>query len=232
MHVLVLFKTHLDVGFTDFSEAVVKKYHEHYIPKAIAVAREVAASGRSEGFVWTTGSWLIANYLRTQGREAVEEMEQAIRNGWISWHALPFTMHSELCSAQLYDYGLSLSQELDARFGRTTTGSKCTDVPGHTAAIIPHLAAHGVKFLHIGVNPASTPADVPPVFRWQFANSEITVMYNGGDYGEFTQIPGTDTYVYFAHTGDNLGPQSAAEILSVYDTIRANIPRQPFVRGI
>lgn len=224
MRILVLFKTHLDVGFTDFSEAVVQKYNQHYIPKAISVAREVAASGRGEGFVWTTGSWLIAQYLRTQSAADVAQMEEAIRNGWISWHALPCTMHSELCTGELYDYGLSLSRELDARFGRETIGCKCTDVPGHTAAIIPYLAASGVELLHIGVNPASTPADVPTVFRWKFADSEITVMYNGGDYGEFTQIPGTDTYVYFAHTGDNLGPQSAAEIFGVYDTIHAKYP--------
>ena len=224
MHIIVLFKTHLDVGFTDFSEAVVTKYNEHYIPKAIAVAREVAASGRPEGFVWTTGSWLIAQYLRTQSAEAVAQMEEAIRNGWIRWHALPSTMHSELCTAELYDYGLSLSRELDARFGLRTTGSKCTDVPGHTAAIVPYLAASGVQLLHIGVNPASTPADVPSVFRWRFEDSEITVMYNGGDYGEFTQIPGTDTYVYFAHTGDNLGPQSASEIFGVYDAIHQKYP--------
>ncbi|MBQ8718527.1 MAG: DUF5054 domain-containing protein [Clostridia bacterium] len=224
MRILVLFKTHLDVGFTDFSEAVVKKYNEHYIPKAISVAREVAASGRAEGFIWTTGSWLIAQYLRTQSAQAVAQMEEAIQNGWISWHALPCTMHSELCTGELYDYGLSLSRELDARFGRETIGSKCTDVPGHTAAIVPHLAKSGVTLLHIGVNPASTPADVPSVFRWRFEGSEVNVMYNGGDYGEFTQIPGTDTYVYFAHTGDNLGPQSAAEIFGVYDAIHAKYP--------
>lgn len=56
MKILVLFKTHLDIGFTDFSSEVVRKYNERYIPQAIDVAEEIARSGRPEGFVWTTGS--------------------------------------------------------------------------------------------------------------------------------------------------------------------------------
>jgi len=46
MKILVLFKTHLDIGFTDFSANVVRMYNEQYIPQAIGVAEEIAASGR------------------------------------------------------------------------------------------------------------------------------------------------------------------------------------------
>ena len=42
-----------------------------------------------------------------------------------------------------------------------------TDVPGHTRGIISPLAAQGVKFLDIGVNDASTPAELPPLFVWK-----------------------------------------------------------------
>lgn len=231
MKVIVLFKTHLDIGFTDFSANVVRKYNEIYIPQAIRVAEEIARSGRPEGFVWTVGSWLVYQYLDS-GTEAQQQLlSDAIRNGWVSWHGLPFTMHSEVCSAELYEYGLSLSKELDSRFGMKTTGSKCTDVPGHTAAVIPHLADNGITLLHIGVNPASAPVDVPSVFRWEFGGKAINVMYNGGDYGEFTRIPETDTYVYFAHTGDNLGPQSAEAVLQVYDEIHAKFPGAEVVAG-
>ena len=59
---------------------------------------------------------------------------------------------------------LSLSHSLDRRFGRTTTGAKMTDVPGHTRGLISPLAGHGVNFLDIGVNGGSTPADLPPLF--------------------------------------------------------------------
>ena len=41
MEILVLFKTHLDVGFTDFAANVVRRYNERYIPRAIQVGREL-----------------------------------------------------------------------------------------------------------------------------------------------------------------------------------------------
>lgn len=224
MEIIVLFKTHLDIGFTDFSENVVRKYNEIYIPKAISVAREVAQSGRAEGFVWTVGSWLVTQYLETADEEAKAQLMDAIEKGWVSWHGLPFTMHSEVCTAELYEYGLSLSRKLDAQFHTKTTGAKYTDVPGHTAAIIPYLVKNGMTFLHIGVNPASTAVQVPSVFRWKYGEYAINVMYNGGAYGEFTRIPGTDTYVYFAHTDDNRGPQSAEVVYQVYDEIYSRFP--------
>lgn len=224
MKILVLFKTHLDIGFTDFSSEVVRKYNERYIPQAIDVAEEIARSGRPEGFVWTTGSWLPYQYLRTVSDGARDRMVYAIRNHWFSWHGLPCTLHSEYADGALFDYGLSISRKLDATFGRHTIGAKYTDVPGHTAAIVPRLARAGIQFLHIGVNPASTPVDVPLFFRWRFGGETIQVMYNGGGYGEFAKIPGTDTAIYFAHTGDNLGPQSAAEVFAVYDRLYEEYP--------
>jgi len=224
-HIIVVFKTHLDIGFTDFAREVVRKYNEAYIPRAIAVGEEIAASGRAEGFVWTTGSWLIHQYLQQAGPRERLRAENAIRSGILRWHALPFTMHSECANADLYRYGLSLSRGLDAEFGVRTISAKNTDVPGHTRAIVPLLREAGVDFLHIGVNAASMPPDVPELFRWRTPEGEsLNVMYAKGDYGEFSVLPGTGTAVCFAHTGDNLGPQSAREIYKIYDALHARYP--------
>lgn len=221
--IIVLFKTHLDVGFTNFSEEVVRRYNEEYIPGAISVGEKLKDS--KEGFVWTTGSWLIWQYLKTASPEKRERMERAISDGIISWHGLPTTLHSEISSPELFEYGLSLSKELDERYSKHTTGAKYTDVPGHTIGIVPLMAKAGIKLLHIGVNSASTPPDCPDLFRWQAANgSEIIVMYNKGNYGEFTEIPGTETGVLFAHTNDNCGPQSADEIIRIYKKLHKDYP--------
>ncbi len=221
--ILILFKTHLDVGFTELAGTVLQKYREEYIPGALRTARELRESGGTERLTWTTGSFLIWDYLRTASDEQRKEMEEAVRAGDISWHGLPFTTHTELMNGPLFTYGLSLSKDLDARFGRETIGAKMTDVPGHTIAMVPLLAAAGLQFLHIGVNPASTVPDVPGVFRWRYEGSEIVVMYNR-DYGKFTMIPGTGIAVYFAHTGDNHGPQSAEAIRQVYRALAEEYP--------
>lgn len=229
--IIVLFLTHLDIGFTDFSENVIEKYNKQFIPNAIKVGEEIAERNIPEGFVWSTGSWLPWQYLRQASPAERAHMENAIKKGILKWHGMPFTMHSELCDEPLYNYGLSLFKELDEKFGIHTISGKLTDVPGHTKAIVPLLADAGIEFLHIGVNPASSVPEVPKLFRWQFDGREITVMYNKGGYGGFTVIPGTDTAVYFAHTGDNLGPQSADAIIDIYADLHEKYPNAVIKAG-
>lgn len=223
--IIVLFKTHLDIGFTDLSANVLEQYNKKYIPNALSVGEKLRSLNRSEGFTWTTGSWLIYQYLKQATKEEYNRMSEGIKNGIISWHGLPFTLHSEYASKELYNYGLSLSRKLDREFNVSTIGAKNTDVPGHTCGIIPILAKNNVKFLHIGVNPASAAPEVPDLFHWVAETGEsVIVMYNKVDYGEFTKIPYTDTGICFAHTGDNKGPQSVEEIIKVYDDLHEKYP--------
>lgn len=222
----VIFKTHLDVGFTDLAAEVVRRYREHYIPQAMRVARELREAGGAERFVWTTGSWLIYEYLEQGDPAERRTMEQAIRDGDIRWHALPFTTHSELLDPGMFRFGLSLSQSLDQRFGMRTNAAKMTDVPGHSASMVPLLAEAGVTFLHIGVNPASRAPDVPDVFRWRCPGiaAEVVVMYHKANYGSAMTIDGLDHAIAFAHTGDNCGPQSAAHVREHFVTLREQFP--------
>ena len=219
----LVFKTHLDVGFTDYAAQVVRNYFKKYIPAALRVARELRQAG-NDRFIWTTGSWLIYEYLEQATPTERQEMEEGILAGDIAWHALPFTTHTELMDAELFRFGLSLSQSLDKRFGRRTIAAKMTDVPGHTRAIIPLLAEAGVVFLHIGVNPGSTVPSVPGLFRWQDpGGTEVLVMYESG-YGSAFEIPGLEHSLAFGHTMDNMGPQSPGQVLDVYREVRAHLP--------
>lgn len=219
----VIFKTHLDVGFTDYARNVVERYFTDYIPRAVALARELREAQSPQRFIWTTGSWLIYEYLEQAKQDARLEMEQAILEGDITWHAMPFTVHSEDMDPALFRFGLSLSGELDRRFGKKTIAAKMTDVPGHTRAIVPLLVEAGVRFLHIGVNAASTPPDVPPVFRWQApSGAEIAVMYHKGSYGDLMTIPGLPDAIAFAHTNDNLGPQSKEDLETAFPSIQGH----------
>lgn len=231
MKIYVLFKTHLDVGFTDFSKNVIRKYNEIYIPKAIEVAKIVEREGRQEKFVWTTGSWLIWQYLKCANKEEADRMKDIIRKGYIRWHGLPFTMHSEAADKELFAYGLSLAKELDASFNVQTIAAKMTDVPGHTCGIIPLLANEGIEFLHLGVNPAACAPEVPDIFRWKMTKTdkEIVVMYNKGNYGEFTILPGGEAAIYFAHSNDNMGPPTAQEVHDLYIRLREEYPQAEII---
>ena len=221
----LVFKTHLDIGFTDFAANVVEAYFEDFIPRAVEVARELRGRGGPERLVWTTGSWLIYEYLERAAPAERRMLEDAIAAGDVAWHGLPFTTHSELVDPGLFEYGLSLARELDGRFGRETIAAKMTDVPGHTRAIVPLLADAGIRFLHVGVNPASTPPDVPPVFLWRDPDGEeVVVMYQRGGYGDLVTVPGMKDALAFAHTGDNRGPQDAEQVLEAFEEVRARVP--------
>jgi len=220
----LIFKTHLDVGFTNYAAVVTQQYFSRYIPDALALARRMREQGKANRFIWTTGSWLIYEYLEKADSAGQRAMEDAIAAGEIAWHALPFTTHSELMDADLFRTGLSLSQRLDKRFGKQTIAAKFTDVPGHTRGIVPLLAEAGVQFLHIGVNPGSAVPKVPPLFRWQDpSGAEVTVMYESG-YGSAFVLPDGKAALAFGHSIDNLGPQNEQEVDGIFAHLRKEFP--------
>ena len=221
----LVFKTHLDIGFTDHAEKVRRQYHERFIPQAIETAEHfyVEDPGNPK-FVWTTGAWLIWDHLMSRSPGEVQKLEWAIELGLIRWHGLPFTTHTELMSPELFRAGLSYSRELDRRFGTKTIAAKMTDVPGHTLGMVPLLAEAGIRFLHLGVNTASPPPETPDIFRWRSPDgAEIVVMYQRS-YGETYFPAGFADGLSFAHTSDNIGPQSVPQTAEVYRDMRHQQP--------
>jgi hypothetical protein len=222
--VLVVFKCHLDVGFTDTQAAVMRKYFDVYYPQAIQTGATLRRAG-GDRYVWTTGSWLLYEYLEQATAEQRHTMEQAIIGGDISWHALPFSWQSEMLDRSMIEGALGLSRSLDARFGHKTIAAKMTDVPGHTRGIIAPLAAAGISMLDIGVNGASTPPNVPDVFLWKATDgSTLPMIYHHHDYGGTVVLPNTDTAFSMEMHGDNAGPHSPEEIQAIYTRLRQQFP--------
>ena len=221
--VLAMFKCHFDAGFIDTQAAVVHRYFAEYFPRAIALAEQSRQSGQHR-YVWTTGSWLLYEYLEQASSEERRRMEQAIAQGDIAWHAVPFTWQTEMMDASMIAASIALSHSLDRRFGRTTTGAKMTDVPGHTRGLIAPIASQGVKFLDIGVNDASTPAEVPPLFVWKDSQgASLIVMYHLG-YGGVARVPGSSLAVAIIVRDDNSGPHTSAEIADIYSHLSLRFP--------
>lgn len=229
--VLVVSKTHLDVGFTDLASVVRSRYLDDFFPRAVATAAQLRARGGPERLRWTTGSWILSEALAAADSTRRRQLEEAIEAGDLCWHALPFTLHTEYCDRSLLEHGLSISAELDRRFGRRTTAAKVTDVPGHTRGLVSLLAAHGVELLHVGVNPASAAPVVPERFVWRDPAAldgghppEICVMYQPGGYGAVQVVPGTRTAVAVELTGDNLGPPDADAVVATFAALAQRFP--------
>ena len=76
----VVYKTHLDIGFTNTGKNVLQKYAEEYIPRSVKLALELNKP-EDKKFVWTLGSYLIDYYLKNADSIHQEELEEAIEKG-------------------------------------------------------------------------------------------------------------------------------------------------------
>jgi hypothetical protein len=120
--VLLVTKCHLDVGFSMTQAKVIRKYFDVFYPQAIATAAATRVSGHDR-YIWTTGSWLLYEYLEQASTSDRRTMDGAIASGDIVWHALPFNWQTEMLDRSLIEGGLSFSAELDRRYGHATTGA-------------------------------------------------------------------------------------------------------------
>lgn len=112
--VIVVFKTHLDIGFTGLAEDVLRRYCDDFIPAAVELAFRVN-TGVQKKFVWTVGSYLIRYYLEHANPDACARAGTGHPCRLHPLARLACTTHSELMDRRLLDYDLSISQALDRR---------------------------------------------------------------------------------------------------------------------
>ncbi len=62
--VVVVFKTHFDIGYTDLAREVVARYRTSMIDKALAVIDRSQALPPEHRFVWTVSGWPIIAQAR------------------------------------------------------------------------------------------------------------------------------------------------------------------------
>lgn len=233
--IFVVFKTHVDIGFTGLVEEVLDSYARVMIPRAVDACRDSrGAPGRR--FAWTLPAWPLTDSMaRLQGSPLGEELEKLVAEGRIAWHALPFTTHTELFGLEDFIRGLYTGRALGERFGRRAVAAKMTDVPGHTWILPTLLASAGVHFLHLGCNACSTPPDVPFLFNWEGPDgSRVITMYSRGGYGT-SLFPPADwklpIWLALQHTSDNTGPQTAARVEQIVSEARDRYPEAEITVG-
>ncbi|MBQ8209291.1 MAG: DUF5054 domain-containing protein [Clostridia bacterium] len=227
--VIVVSKTHLDLGFTDYAENIRKRYIEEFIPGAVNLAEQVNSDDNRE-FIWTTGSWILKEALADSDENRRGKLCESIKNGNIAAHAFPFTTHTELLDTDTLEYGLNIVDEIDKISGRKTVAAKMTDVPGHTKGLVRLLYNKGIKLLHIGVNGASALPEIPECFLWKNGDAQVVVIYSGG-YGGAFESEFTEEILYLDHTVDNRGAPSPEKLKAHMDEIRSQYEGYTVVAG-
>ncbi len=230
--VIVVFKTHFDIGYTDMASNVVQRYRTSMIDQALEVVRQNEALPPEQQFAWTLPGWPMHKIIEDwNGQTAVRKtgVESALKAGRFVIHALPFTTHTEVLEPEDLVRGLGYSTRLtrDAHL-EYPRDAKMTDVPCHSW-IIPTLLHHaGVDFLHLGCNAASASPKIPVLFWWEGADgSRVLTMYTAESYGTGLQPPADwphQTWLALIHTGDNHGPPTPEEVRKVLDDGKKLLP--------
>ncbi|WP_158617975.1 glycoside hydrolase family 38 N-terminal domain-containing protein [Chitinophaga lutea] len=217
----VVFKTHCDIGYTMPVEAVLKKYREDMMDNAVRLIDADKQKPVNERFKWTIAGWpmkgAILGPLQTPDRK--RKVEQALRDGTISVHALPATMESDVMEPEDYVRGLIFSSQIAREYGhKLPVAAKMTDVPAHSW-LLPSLLHHaGIKFIQIGCNYTVRPVAVPQLFWWEGPDGSRVLCNYTPHYGSGVKPPEnwpSKNYLAVIMTHDNDGPPSPKEIEDV-----------------
>lgn len=233
--IILVFKTHFDIGFTNLASKVIEDYAGRMLQEVITTCRGTENMGKLK-FVWTMPSWPLWHIVNNCTPELKKELDELVEAGQVVWHALPFTTHTDFCTPGEYIEGLKYSRMLAEYYHRPAPiAAKMTDVPGHSIMLPDILSEAGVRFLHLGCNEFATPPEVPDLFFWKAPSGrKVLTMYSRGGYGSGLVPPKNWKYpVWMAlmHTQDNSGPQSAGAITRMVEKIREVYPNAEVVCG-
>ncbi len=225
----------MDIGFTGLAKEVMKSYKEDMLNDVLEVCENTQNQNKNHQYVWTMPSWLLWKTLEGLSEEKRERVEDLIKRGQLTWHALPFTTHTEFCGVEDYIRGLYFSKQLSQRFNKKVISAKMTDVPGHTWMLPSILYKAGIRFLHLGCNACSTPPDVPRLFFWEGPDgNRVLTYYSKGEYGTDLLPPDDwDHSVWLAlqQTHDNGGPQSDEIVENILAEVNEKSPDTNVVFG-
>ena len=215
--IVVVFKTHYDIGYTDLITNILTRYRTQFADRALSVIDQSRSLPPEQQFAWTVPGWPLKEMLwpgQTPARR--EKLLQAVKEGRLAVHAMPFSLETETLDLEDLVEGMTYSAYLTRDHGLPLPrAAKMTDVPEHTW-VLPTLLKHaGVNFLHVGCNGGSKPMQVPPLFWWEGPDGSRLLTAYSPEYGTDLLPPSDWPY----HTGlavimtlDNVGPPTAEEV--------------------
>ena len=227
--IVIVFKMHFDIGYTDWSEAVLQKYTTSMIGQALGSVERTACLPEEEQFVWTLPGWPMKYILENTEGEVRAAAEDAVRTGRFAVHALPFTFETESSDLETLVRGMEFSSGINREYGLPLPrGAKLTDVPSHSW-ILPTILSHaGVKILHIGCNSGSASPEVPVVFWWEGPDGSRLLTFNWAEYYGSGVMPPENwpykTWLAMIHTHENTGAPTPEEVAAVLAEARAKAP--------
>jgi hypothetical protein len=232
--VIVTWKCHLDIGYTHSVPDVIAKYRGHDMDQMLAMFDMTKDAPEAERFRWMLPAWAMETVLdKDQDPARRAKLEQAVRDNRLSWHAIPYTFESDAADLEELVRGLGYGSRLARRFGQPLPAdAKQTDMPEQAWVLPTLLAKAGVKFLHIGSNAGSKPAEefakIPPLSWWEGPDGSRVLLGYSPQYGWDSITPPKDwkhkTWLAFFVRNDNAGPPSPREVEMLLKHARKQLP--------
>jgi hypothetical protein len=227
--VIVVSKTHFDIGYTDLASRVVDRYRTTMADQALKLVDESRDLPPDQKFSWTLAGWPMAQILwpgQTHGRR--ERFLAAMREGRMVPQALAFTTHTESLDLEDLVRGYRFSVEMARLAGKPLpTAAKMTDVTSHTGVTATILARAGVKFFHLGCNEGCSHPDVPLLYWWEGPDASRVLTMCSSAYGSNLSPPRDwphKAWLYMWMTGDNHGPPTTEEVNALFARARQETP--------
>ncbi|NQX38300.1 Glycosyl hydrolases family 38 C-terminal domain-containing protein [Pedobacter steynii] len=247
--VIVVFKTHFDIGYTHRVKDIVQYYRTEMIDKALNIMDQTKDLPKEQQFAWTAPAWVMAKVLEDwpgQTKERRQRLEDAFRKGRFVTHAMPFSVQSQIMSPEDVARSYESSSFVNHKYGLSLPwAAKMTDVPSQASVLATGLGQGGVKFMHIGSNWPSPYVNYPPLFWWQGPDGSRVLTLYSHDYGTTlglgfetwgeddptigrNLIPPADwpypVWPAIFVTSDNSGPPSAKAVKELFDEIAKKMP--------
>ncbi len=245
--IIVVCKTHYDLGYTHRITDLIPHYRTKMIDKALDTMDASTVLPKEQQFIWTVPAWVLAQVAGDwpgQTPERRARILEAVSSGRMVPHAMPFTPHSDVMHpedmARGYVFGYRVSKQFGLPLPRA---AKATDVPSHGRMMATCLSNAGVKFMHIGCNWPSSPIDVPPLFWWEGPDGSRVLTFYSVKYGtvdpnpqklnmrsglgkNFLPSEGWPHKVWLALyvTGDNQGPPTHEKLATFFDEVAKKMP--------
>ena len=215
--IVVIFKTHYDIGYTDLVTNILTRYRTVFADRALAVIDQSQSLPPEQRFTWTVPGWPLKEMLWAgQTPERRERLVQAVKDSRLAVHAMPFSLETETLDLEDLVEGMTYSAHVTTGLGLPLPrAAKMTDVPEHTW-VLPTLLTHaGVTFLHVGCNGGSKPMQVPPLFWWEGPDGSRLLTSYSPEYGTPLLPPANwpyHTWLAVIMTSDNQGPPKAEQV--------------------
>jgi len=116
--VIVIIKTHFDIGYTHRVKEIVHHYRTDMIDQAMNIMDQSKNLPPEQQFAWTLPGWPMTKITEDwpgQTPERKQRIMQAFKDGRFVVHALPFSMHTETLELEDLARGLGCASRLASR---------------------------------------------------------------------------------------------------------------------